>query len=175
MSALATVRFSNLSSRSFTRDIFGLATPTTIYMMGVANIGDSLLLAFAESPNPSMPSGDGETMEVDSTSISFFSLEDLSKAEFEIFCVWIDQTTNWRFGVKIHVPVQILGIGTRPYYFVMSDNAAPGTTPNWTQPSSDPSQGYSWNNMPGITISASTDSEHTSLSVSVDIDGGTQA
>ncbi|MBO9714627.1 hypothetical protein [Sphingomonas sp.] len=161
-----------MSTHAFKRDNFGLATANTIYdavLGGAAAQLDALTLAFSQSPAPQMPSSDAETMAVSGTSLALFSLEDIAKSAFDIFCVWRDEASGYRFGVKIHVPEQVLDIGTRPYWFVMTDTAPAGTEPDWTQPNDDPSQPYSWPAADGLNISVAPDSQHSSLALLVNI------
>ncbi len=81
----------------------------------------------------------------------------------------MDPTSTNRFGVRIWVPVQVFGIGSQPYWYVMSDqNQDLNAAPNWNHSGDDPSDPYTFS-VPNYKIVATPTASHTDLSIIVSI------
>jgi hypothetical protein len=103
----------------------------------------------------------------------------------DIFCCWVNPANLQRFGVRIHDPGQFLGIGTSPYYYVMSDTVPsnwesiyppPAVAPygngmsdiNWQSVAENYTQ-YQWTGISGVTITASPTVGDNRLFITVNI------
>lgn len=71
---------------------------------------------------------------------------------------------GFRFGVKIVVPVQVVGIGARPYYMIAQGS---DPAPHWITPVDDPSKPCKFG--PGNMIDVMPVSSHDVLNVSVSV------
>lgn len=171
MADLVTVQFSNNSNTSFERDNFGLSSGFQIW--DIAGLGltamDKIFVAFETSPAQTLEGMHTQSFSISDTSLALFSYETLAKTAFDAFCVWRNPDTGDRFGIKVHVPVQILEIGTRPYWLIMSDNAAAGADVNWISSGDDPSTPYTFEHIGGLNIVVTPTSGHSSLALDVDI------
>lgn len=81
---------------------------------------------------------------------------------------WKDPNTDTHFGLKIYMPVQILHIGSQPYYETayIIDNSG---DPDWSKPVSNPADPYSFPTSIGYNVACTPKASHTSLSVQVQI------
>lgn len=71
---------------------------------------------------------------------------------------------GFRFGVKIVVPVQVIGIGARPYYMIAQGS---DPAPHWITPVSDPTMPYKFG--PKNTIQVTPVSSHDTLYLDVTV------
>ena len=77
---------------------------------------------------------------------------------------WKNDATDYRFGVKILVPAQVMGMGERPYYQVATGY---GSGPPWTTPVDDPAKPYALSPVVEVQMQMTPTSYHTGLSVVV--------
>ena len=119
----------------------------------------------------SLEQSPGPTLQAQSGSQAMSASEILSSVatgDYDIFCTWVDLATGSRFGVMIHIPVQIIGIGTAPYWYVSFDNeGTSNVAPNWILSGGDPSYPYTWPTSVGFNIVGTPNATHTSLSIEV--------
>jgi hypothetical protein len=132
---------------------------------------------------PSSPLGAHGT----TTQIACGDTAPLVTANMDIWCCWVIPSSLQRFGVWIHDPGQFIGIGTGPYYYVMSDVVGPAWQTVYAGPLGDPTifatwtevEGsatqYSWTNFPGLTINANPTVGDTTLSINVLINDAASA
>ncbi|WP_143273368.1 hypothetical protein [Azospirillum palustre] len=95
-------------------------------------------------------------------------LSTVADGPYEIYCTWYNPNTKARFGVRIHVPLQVADIGTAPYWYTSYDNnGGENTAPNWTTSGDDPSQPFTWPGSIGCNIIATPTASHSNLSIEV--------
>ena len=82
---------------------------------------------------------------------------------------WKDPTTDNHFGVKIKLPLQVIGAGDRPYYETAYHVGSSGGDPDWKKPVDNPAEPYTFPSDAGFKIVVSPVSEHTSLNLTVSI------
>lgn len=89
----------------------------------------------------------------------------------QFYLTWYDATTGIRLGVLLHIPVQVGGIGKRPYWYVSLDQESdPTVAPTWNESGDDPSDAYTWPLPTGSFVaSANPDSYHSDLQILVTI------
>ena len=123
-------------------------------------VPDSTAISNETDPTDTLQAIDG------STSIGCdMTLGIIGNGPYDMYCLWTANDNSFTFGVKIHVPIQVYGMGTRPYYEVMSGSGAI-SSPSWS--GSHTSDNYTWSGLP-VKITATPNSAHTSLSVDVQI------
>lgn len=83
------------------------------------------------------------------------------------WCCWNDG--SHRVGVQIHASTQVLNMGDRPSWKVMSDNHPNNSSIDWQSNGSDPSDSYTWPTSVGYHIVGTPESTHQSLTVNVTI------
>ncbi|HSS48778.1 MAG TPA: hypothetical protein VLX28_07520 [Thermoanaerobaculia bacterium] len=143
------MQFTNFSQTSFQRGYWGSNLP-------------AVLGSLDQSPGPTLQAESGlQSMsagEIGSSAVT---------VGYSIYCTWIDSTTNFRFGVQLYVPVQVIDIGTAPYWYVSYDNEGTnGGAPNWILPGDNPSIPYTWP-VGTYNIAATPTADHSSLSVGI--------
>lgn len=74
---------------------------------------------------------------------------------------------KWRFGVQIIAHLQVLDMGDRPSWQVMSDQHLNSSTINWFDNGSSPGDQYTWPTTIGYNIMATPDSHHNALSIKI--------
>ncbi|CCA76899.1 hypothetical protein PIIN_10884 [Serendipita indica DSM 11827] len=84
----------------------------------------------------------------------------------DALCEWQASNGHW-FGVKIHQPVQILGIGTAPYYLVSYYDG--NETKDYYQPSSEPGNPFTFPTSLGFQVKVVPTAGHATLALSVNI------
>jgi hypothetical protein len=102
-------------------------------------------------------------------------LSGFESASADLYTIWYDPSTGWRFGVMIHGPYQLFGIGKAPYWYVMSDTQPVGSEANWVLSGDDASQPYTWPSDIGFKIVATPTAGHTSLSIEIVIQDSSNA
>jgi len=94
--------------------------------------------------------------------------ENLSKIAVGDAYVWYCWNNGiWRFGVRIVAHVQVLDMGDRPSWEVMSDQNLNSSSIDWKSNGSSPGDQYQWPSDLGYTIIATPDSTHNALSIDV--------
>jgi len=118
----------------------------------------------ASEPKPTLNNNDSTSMALDSN-----VLEILAAGNCEIECCWQNQEKNLSFGVKLHWPVQILGIGTSPYY--LTSKRSWGQDPSWGRPdgSDEAAHVYQFSEN-GVKVTMTPTASAQSISVDVLID-----
>lgn len=116
--------------------------------------------SFSQYPEDKLKTG-GNTSMVLSSGI----LAHLGKGG-EHFYVCYKSSEGHTFGVKIKIPVQVLGMGDRPYYEIAKDVSDPDNI-DWDKVVDDPSKHYSFELQDGISVDCNPTSGHTSLTVAV--------
>lgn len=123
----------------------------------------------AQIPGPTLEASDG----VQVMGMDLGAFGSLANNDVDFGCTWLNPKTGWRFGVWIHQPVQVFGMGTGPYFRVACDNITDPTQrpAEWTKPHSDPAAQYAWptENL-GLKVTAMPTAGHDSLSVGVSIE-----
>ncbi len=150
MAALS-VKFVNLTGSDFSRDYFGYVYQKLL--SGPGTMPDSTL----------QKRGGSQSMSIDQM------LSELDQGPLEIFCSWRTPDGH-RFGVRLHANFQMFGLGNRPNWYVMTDTKTLFSPPDWQDSGSDPSIPYSWTSDFPFKITATPDSEHTALSLTIQID-----
>lgn len=119
----------------------------------------------SQSPSNPLDANDGQQTFAQSQVLSW-----LDQGPISIFCTWYD-SNNYRFGIKLTAHFQMVGIGYRPSWEVSVDqNGGSDSEPSWQSNGDDPSSTYTWNTAQiPYSIVATPNSQHTSLSVSVEI------
>lgn len=149
-----TITFTNYSKVAFVRGYWGLS-PSVVDTGGVNE---------NQSPGDTLQSESGSQIFAVSKTLSTFLTGD-----YDMYCMWADPKTGMRFGVCIHVPVQVATfIGTAPNWFVAYDNK--GTVnlpPDWLTSGSDPSDPYTWPSSVGLNIVATPTAGGSTLTVDV--------
>jgi hypothetical protein len=79
--------------------------------------------------------------------------------------VWNAPNNSW-FGVNVHVPAQLAGIGYAPYYEVVWSEPGKNT---WHSPVSDPATPWSFPTSLGYQIDIRTQCGHASIAVSITV------
>jgi hypothetical protein len=80
-----------------------------------------------------------------------------------------------RFGLRIHIPGQFIPpvgptVGTAPYYYVGDDTDTGTGAPSFSQWNQmKPSDPYSWTNLPGLSVEATSTAGKSSLELTVTI------
>lgn len=144
------ITFTNYSQTTFQRGYWGWQLQ--------AGLG-----SLNQSPGPTLQAQSGSQVMSASEILST-----LATGDYDIFCTWADVTTGARFGVMIHIPVQVFDIGTAPYWYVSYDNQGlVNEAPNWVLSGDDPSYPYTWPTSIGFNIVGTPTAAHTSLSVEV--------
>ena len=156
--AILDASFDNGSRITWTRDFNGV-----LYEYGLSNQ--------TKIPGPTLAANNGfqETAidQIGST-IDFGPLE--------VYCCW-RSPDGYRFGVRLHVGLHIGPAGYAPIWYVMSDQGRPpGSQADWvlssgTPDDPQPGEPYTWNNIPGVKITARPDAQHAQLTVPVIIQG----
>jgi len=148
------ITFVNYSKYDFRRDVTGYTK-------------DIALGSVKSSPGDKLKAGSG--MEIlDIGQMAFTWIADGAN---NAYVTWYSPEIQVRFGVRIVAPVQVFGIGPRPYWEVVWDNA-PGTNPNWTRSGGDPSEPrvfFDDGHFKGITATGRAESWHTALDLTVTI------
>jgi hypothetical protein len=142
------IQFENLSEKSFSLDSNG---------KDLQKGGNSVI---------TWP-GAGTVLQAYSGSVSCEITENLHNVDVgpcTFWCCWTDGQN--RFGVQIHANTQVLNMGSRPEWFVMSDHT-PGGAVTWNSNGGDPSDSYTWPTSVGYNIVATPSSTHQSLTVKV--------
>ena len=150
MSAVLEITFTNLSSVTFSHDTEGAQMKG-----GVGSLN--------QAPGTTLQAFGGlQTMRYTQ------NLSVVMAGDAYIYCCWNDG--DWRFGVRIYEPIQVLAMGSRPYWEVMHDHDLWNkSVSGWTEPGSDPAMPYSFPAEIGYRIDCAPYSEHSSLSVKVSI------
>lgn len=144
------MKFVNFSKTQFDLDYHGYLYQKVVSGPGV-------------TPGPNLAAHGGtQSMTIDQM------LSALDQGPLEIFCCW-RSPTGFRFGVKLHANFQMFGLGYRPVWYVMSDNASPNSHPNWSPSDGYTADPYTWKGAP-FSITATPNSGHTSLSLSIQIE-----
>ncbi|KAI1046922.1 hypothetical protein LB505_013725 [Fusarium chuoi] len=86
-----------------------------------------------------------------------------AQGEMDGYCIWNTPRGSW-FGVNIHVPVQILGIGTAPYYQVAWSETGKN---EWHTPVDDPATPFTFPKTLGYEIEIKTQCGHASIVANV--------
>lgn len=119
--------------------------------------------SLSTQPSQTLMAGAGSTtMEMDENALS-----NIVGGYAWINCGWVNPATDYHFGVKIYMPVQVLHMGDRPYYQIAQNTQA--NDPPWTTPVDDPSKPYTFSPQHDFKIVCTPTSGHTSLVVSVQI------
>ena len=87
------------------------------------------------------------------------------------YVTWYSPEIPVRFGVRIVAPVQVFGMGKRPYWDVCWDNN-PGRDPQWARSGSDPSDPRTFfadGHVGGLAAIGRAQSWHTALDLTVTI------
>jgi hypothetical protein len=142
------IQFNNFCARtSFSQS--GSLTGYTINM-GVNS--------FSQLPGDTLLYGGGQqSMVLNSNAIS-----DLLNGTSWISLGWKNDSTDYHFGIKIYVPLQVMGIGDRPYYQIATGY---GDSLSWTTPVDDPADPYTLSPVVEIQMQVVPTSYHTGLSV----------
>jgi hypothetical protein len=144
-----TATFINYSAIAWARDIMGWVTEAGV--SGISQQPPATLQAYA---------GEG-VLQYNQDMLGV-----IADGAAGIWCCW--NNGSQRFGVKLWAPLQVAGMGDRPYWYVMNDTNLDNSNINWVQ-ISDPSDNYTWPSSLGFKIYASPVSDHSNLSVSVSI------
>jgi hypothetical protein len=116
----------------------------------------------SQVPGPTLAPGGQQTMSLGE------AMGPVGDSQF--YMTWYEPTSGLRLGVLLHIPVQVGGIGARPYWYVSLDNTSdPTQAPNWVPSGDEPSDPYTWRDLPPNTFqaSATTDSSHEGLIITV--------
>jgi hypothetical protein len=114
--------------------------------------------SFSQLPGDTLLGGGGQqSMILNSNMIS-----DLANGHSWISMGWKNTSTDYHFGVKIVIPLQVLGAGDRPYYQIASGY---GSSLTWVTPVDDPAKPYSLSPVVEVQLDISPTSEHTGLAV----------
>ncbi|HEX8876437.1 MAG TPA: hypothetical protein VF777_06790 [Phycisphaerales bacterium] len=147
------ITFTNFTKTNWVRSVNGSLT-------------DAVFQNLTVSPGPTLKATGGtEAIGADQSALSF-----VASGNIDLHCCWKDPASGLRFGVQIWVPVQVLGIGKAPYWFVMCDNAGVNDGPNWISSGDDPSYMYTFSGTPGYKITARPTASHSSLEIQVNIE-----
>lgn len=145
---ILTANFSNYSSDTLNRDEYGWMLES-----GVSGITQ-------QPPDTLVPLSGMGTLEYAQDAVG-----PIADGDAYIFCCW-NTPSGSRFGLKLYAPVQVIGIGTRPYWYYMYDNDPYSPTIDWIKIGS-PSEQFTWPTSTGYNIQASPVSNHATLTVSV--------
>lgn len=148
------MKFTNYSPTEWTRSVNGSSI-------------DAVMQNLTHTPSGHLKANSGvEQLGADQSILSF-----VATGYIDLYCCWYDPSTTERFGVKIHIPLQVLGMGTAPYWYVMSDKTSNiNAAPNWIKAGNDPADSYTWTNVSGYKIRGTPTASHSSLSVDVIIE-----
>lgn len=146
------IKYSNLSSHDVQITDFGGVTEAVV---GEVN----------HKPSGTLAAGASDYLGMDQNALKFIANGAL---DFYQGLSWGGMTL-W---VRIHVPLQILGIGTRPYYYIHTDSGQdPGLDGSWQGgTSTDNSSVEIANGDEGLKITISPTGTHTTLTVAVTIE-----
>lgn len=145
------IKFQNFSSTQWTRSVNG----STI---------DAVLQNLNKVPGDYLKAHSGlEEIAADQSALSF-----VATGNIDLYCCWFNPKTSQRFGIQLLVPVQVFGIGSAPYWYVMTDNASINDNPNWISSGSDPAYQYNFQ-LSGFNINANPTAGHASLDIAVTI------
>jgi len=99
-----------------------------------------------------------------STSLAwFFTNGAWAQGEMDGYCIWYTPNGSW-FGVNIHCPVQIIGIGTAPYYEVAWSEWGKET---FFKPVDEPFMSFDFPRSLGYDIQIKPQSGHSTIIVDV--------
>lgn len=145
------MQFQNFSSTEFTRSLSGSSI-------------DAVLQNLNKRPSGHLKAHSGlEELSADQNALSFIATGDI-----DLYCTWYDATSGERLGIKIHVPVQVLGIGTGPYwYYAWDQGKGINDAYQWHQ-IGDPADVKEFD-MQHFKVQARPEAHHDSLKVLVTI------
>jgi hypothetical protein len=160
MSGSYSIEFTNNSNVTFNRSVYGVQN-----VFGSETVGPAYNLT--KSPDNVLLPGNGlQSIALEVNTASWFA----AGGYHDLYCVWRNPANGQRFGVLIHAPLQVLTLGTAPYYQVMSDTtpgSAPDAEPVWQDTGQDPSAPYTWSGLAGVVIKTDPTADHQDLDVSV--------
>lgn len=145
------IKFQNFSSTEWTRSVNGSSI-------------DAVLQNLNQKPSPHLKAHSGlEVLSADQSVLSF-----IATGAIDLYCCWFNPKTTQRFGIELWVPVQVLGMGKAPYWYVMSDKGSSKAKPIWISSGKDPADRYKFN-VNGFEIEARPTAKHSSLDITVTI------
>lgn len=143
------IRFVNLSSFEFVRDDYG-------YELG------EVMGNIVQTPGPVLKSfGGAETYDISNM------MSSVAKHAVNMWVTWYCSKLSLRIGTRIVAPVQVFGIGPRPYWEILYDSRPGGEPRNWGKSGHDPADPFTWPPSLGIDIQGVSQSWHTALQVDV--------
>ena len=140
------------------------------------------------SPGDVLKAGSFQTL-----SFSQLFLSKFANGGMDMSCMWWEEETRQAFNVKIHDPVQVIGIGKAPYWYVWYARFAPGHSPwtinqdayavitghpipfieeimDWNRPNDKAtSMPYTFSQMQKFDVTATPSASHSNLSIEVQI------
>ena len=107
--------------------------------------GDTIGAGLSSAPtNPLLAGGGFQTVS------AYFSVTALH-SDVDLYCCWLlpspgptQPIPQYRFGVWMHFPKQMFGIGTAPSWQVMSDNLSGSAPTDWSSSGGNPADSYTW-------------------------------
>lgn len=145
--------FINYSKYAFRRDVAGCST-------------DVALGSITSSPGDTLKARSG--MEV--YDIGQIAFAWIAEGASNLYLTWYSAELRWRFGVRIVAPIQVFGMGPRPYWEVAWDRG--DHDPVWTRSGESPSQPlvfFENGHFADLTATGRPESWHTALDVTVTI------
>ncbi|SFQ03312.1 hypothetical protein SAMN05443579_12053 [Variovorax sp. PDC80] len=148
------ITFVNYSKFELRRDVTGYTK-------------DFALGSVTSSPGPVLKARSGmETLDICQIAFSW-----IADGANNAYVTWYSPEIPVRFGVRIVAPVQVFGMGKRPYWDVCWDNN-PGRDPQWARSGSDPSDPRTFfadGHVGGLAAIGRAQSWHTALDLTVTI------
>lgn len=148
------ITFLNYSKYEFRRDVVGY---TKDFAFG----------SVTSSPGETLKAGSG----VEVLDICQIALSWIADGANNAYVTWYSPKIPVRFGVRIVAPVQVFGIGPRPYWEVVWDNS-PQSDPHWVKSESDPSKPrvfFDGGHIGDLAATGRAESWHTALDLTVTI------
>ncbi|KAF8914777.1 hypothetical protein CPB85DRAFT_1296929 [Mucidula mucida] len=102
-------------------------------------------------------------------SLAWYQTLSVIAVDGEGFVEWVDPNTGYWFGVDIHVPYQMFGIRTAPYYRVAYGFPNNSSNAHFFKPPGGPSAVYTFPQELGYNITVRPVAAHTSLFLTVTI------
>jgi hypothetical protein len=154
------ITFINYSKYEFKRDVTGYTK-------------DFALGNVTSSPGEILKAHSG----MESLDISQIAFSWIADGANNAYVTWYSSEIPVRFGARIVAPVQVFGMGPRPYWEVCWDNS-PGADPHWTKSARDPSDPrvfFADGHSKGLTATGRAQSWHTALELTVTISDYTES
>ncbi|PLP96824.1 hypothetical protein [Cupriavidus pauculus] len=144
--------FTNFSSYTFYRDVWG------------AN-QQAVLGNLKKSPGNTLEKHGGmQVLDLGQTAFAWFA-----DGAIDVWMTWYCEELRLRLGAKISAPMQVIGIGPRPYWRASWDNLI-NQEPDWKSPG-DPSTQFTFGDRASwkVKVKGKPESWHTALDLVIEI------